>query len=167
MQLWSKALGVQCTHCHVEGQWSDASKPTFEFAQRMMRMVVGLNTGPLNGVGEVTCWTCHRGQSIPPRLPRASWETILADHQAEFEGQKNRGLAMSVYAASLGVTCAHCHEDGDRSANTKAPKAMVAKMSPIFDEIPKVLRVTQAGDAVLYVPPGKYQTCKVNIARRA
>ena len=43
---------------------------------------------------------------------------------------------MSVYAASLGVDCTHCHE-ADRALNTKAPKAMVAKMLPIFEEIPK------------------------------
>ena len=22
MQEWSKALGVECTHCHLDGQWS-------------------------------------------------------------------------------------------------------------------------------------------------
>jgi predicted aldo/keto reductase-like oxidoreductase len=43
---------------------------------------------------------------------------------------------MSVYSASLGVECTHCHET-DRTLNTKPPKAMVAKMMPIFEEIPK------------------------------
>jgi hypothetical protein len=137
MREWSRALGVPCTHCHVAGQWSDRSKATFDFAQRMMRMVDGLNAGPLNGVGAVSCWTCHRGQSIPARLPRASWESVLAARQGEFDGQQNRALTMSVYAASLGVECSHCHEDRDRAADTKPPKAMVAKMLPIFDEIPK------------------------------
>ena len=43
---------------------------------------------------------------------------------------------MSVYAASLGVDCEHCH-DGDRALNTRAAKAMVARMLPVFDEIPR------------------------------
>jgi hypothetical protein len=135
MQGWSKALGVECAHCHVVENWTDASKPTFSFAQRMTRMVDGLNAGPLKELGGVTCWTCHRGRSIPARLARATWETIRDEHVAEFDGP-NRAVAMSVYAASLGVDCSHCHE-ADRTANTKPPKAMVARMLPIFDEIPK------------------------------
>ena len=136
MQAWSTALGVECTHCHVAEQWSDPSKPTFDFARRMHAMVQGLNAGPMRELREITCVTCHRGQPIPARLQRATWEKILAEHQAEFEGQKNRALAMSVYAASLGVDCSHCHE-ADRSADTKPAKAIVAKMLPIFEEIPK------------------------------
>jgi hypothetical protein len=141
MQAWSKALGVECTHCHVDGQWADASKPTFAFAQRMMRMVDGLNAGVMKDLGGVTCWTCHRGRSIPARLARETWEKIRAEHLAEFGGP-NRAIAMSVYAASLGVDCSHCHET-DRKANTKAPKAMVPKMLAIFEEIPKYFDETR------------------------
>ena len=57
-------------------------------------------------------------------------------HATEFEGNPNRALTMSVYAASLGVGCSFCHE-ADRAANGKTAKAMVARMLPIFDEIPK------------------------------
>src|SRR5262245_47514272 len=136
MQAWSKALGVECTYCHVTGDWPDSSKPVFDFARRMSRMVDGLNSGALKDIGEISCWTCHRGRSTPARLPRESWEKIAAEHEAEFEGRKNRALAMGVYSASLGVDCTHCHEATDRAANTKAAKAMVARMLPIFDAIP-------------------------------
>jgi hypothetical protein len=136
MAEWSKALGVECAHCHVGDRWTDASKPVYEFAQRMSRMAAALNEGPLKDLGGVTCWTCHRGRTIPSRLPRESWEKIRADHSAEFGDRPNRAIAMSVYAASLGVDCSHCHET-DRAQNTKAPKAMVPKMLSIFEEIPK------------------------------
>jgi hypothetical protein len=136
MNGWSKALGVECVHCHVLDNWSDASKPTFEFAQRMNRMLAALNAGPMKDAGEISCWTCHRGQSIPARLAREAWEKIRDAHAAEFEGRPNRAIAMSVYAASLGVNCSHCHET-DRTLNTRGPKAMVAKMLPIFEEIPR------------------------------
>jgi hypothetical protein len=137
MSAWSKALGVECAHCHVEGNWSDGAKPTFEFAQRMSRMVAALNAGPLKDVGAIGCWTCHRGRSIPARLPREAWEKIRADHIAEFADRPNRAIAMSVYAASLGVDCSHCHET-DRTLNTKSAKTLVRdKMLPIFEEIPK------------------------------
>src|SRR5262245_48671105 len=65
MDVWSRALGVACTHCHVDGAWGDGSKPAFEFAQRMNRMVSAVNAGPLHDVGVISCWTCHRGQPIP------------------------------------------------------------------------------------------------------
>jgi hypothetical protein len=137
MQAWSKALGVACGHCHVDGNWTDASKPAFDFAQRMNRMVAALNGGALKEVATITCWTCHRGRTIPARLPRESWEKIRAEHLTEFADRPNRAIAMSVYAASLGVDCSHCHE-ADRTLNTKPTKALVKdKMLAIFDEIPK------------------------------
>lgn len=105
MQAWSSALGVECTHCHADGAWTDGSNPVFEFAQRMNRMVSALNAGPLKELGGITCWTCHRGRTAPPRLPRESWESIRAEHIAEFADRPNRAIAMSVYAASLGVDC--------------------------------------------------------------
>jgi hypothetical protein len=136
MRSWAKALGVDCAHCHVENAWSDSSRPAFAFAGRMSRMLAALNGGVLQDVGEISCWTCHRGRAIPARLPREMWETIRADHAAEFASAPTQAIAMSVYAASLGVECSHCHET-DRALNTKPAKAMVAKMLPIFDEIPK------------------------------
>ncbi len=136
MQAWSKALGVECAHCHVPDRWTDPSKVTFEFAQRMNRMLDALNTDTLKDVGPISCWTCHRGRAVPARLARDAWETIRADHDGEFAGSANRAIAMSVYAASLGVDCSHCHET-DRTLNTKPAKAMVEKMLPIFEEIPK------------------------------
>ena len=137
MRAWSAALGVACTHCHLDGSWTDGAKPTFEFAQRMSRMVAALNAGPLKDVDPIACWTCHRGQSRPARLPRPLWEGIQSAHTADFASKPDRALAMSVYSASLGVECAHCHEAGNWSAATKPAHAMVAKMLPIFDEIPR------------------------------
>jgi len=143
MRLWSTSLGVQCVHCHVEDAWSDPSKPVFQFAQRMMRMVNGINAGPLKGIEPITCWTCHRGQTRPARLPRPLWEGIQSAHSTDFASKPDRALAMSVYSASLGVECSHCHEAGNWTATTKPAHAMVEKMMPIFDEIPKYFDETR------------------------
>jgi hypothetical protein len=137
MDAWSTALGVQCTHCHFAEAWTDTSKPAFEFARRMSRMVSALNAGPLKGVEPIACWTCHRGQTLPARLPRSLWEGIQAAHAADFASKPDRALAMSVYSASLGVECSHCHEPGNWTRSIKPAHAMVARMLPIFDEIPK------------------------------
>lgn len=150
MQQWSTALGVECTHCHVEGQWGDESKPTFDFARRMMRMVDALNRGPLNGIGTVTCRTCHRGHPAPTRLSRDVWQPILSAHEGEFAGRGNSGLAMSVYSASLGVDCSFCHDE-NRSAAGKPAKAMVAKMLPIFEEIPRYFTDTRTPTTQCYM----------------
>lgn len=136
MNAWSAALGVACAHCHVDGAWTDASKPAFDFARRMSRMLSAINAGPLRDVEPITCWTCHRGKSRPARLPAASWQGIRDTHVGEFTSPA-LALTMSVYAASLGVECSHCHEAGSYSAPSKPAHRMVAKMLPIFDEIPR------------------------------
>jgi hypothetical protein len=137
MRAWSTALGVQCSHCHVAEAWADGSKPTHEFAQRMRRMVDALNTGALKAVEPITCWTCHRGQTRPARVPRTLWEGVQSAHTADFATQPDRAVAMSVYSASLGVECTHCHEAGQWAVAGKPAHAMVKQMMPIFDEIPK------------------------------
>ena len=73
---YNRALGVECSHCHSMEKFADESKPTFDFARRMERMVHGLSDGPLQDLGGVTCWGCHRGHAIPSRLPREKWEPI-------------------------------------------------------------------------------------------
>jgi photosynthetic reaction center cytochrome c subunit len=135
-RAYNVALGVACEHCHVLDDAANTSKPAFDFARRMERMVAGLNGGPLKALGGVTCWSCHRGQPAPARLPRADWESIAAAHTADFAGRDNLSLAMSVYSASLGVTCSHCHVDGDWANRTKRPHQTVALMSTIFELIP-------------------------------
>ena len=135
-RTYNVALGVGCEHCHVAGDFADTSKPELDFARRMQRMVAGLNDGPLKTLGGITCWSCHRGQRVPARLPRAEWESIATAHAAELAGRDGLSLAMSVYSASLGVTCTHCHVDGDWQDATKRPHQTVALMNTIFDLIP-------------------------------
>jgi photosynthetic reaction center cytochrome c subunit len=136
-KLYNQSLGVNCDHCHATDDFADASKPNFDFARRMERMVLGLNEGPLRGVGSVSCWSCHRGRRTPARLPRPAWESIATAHAADFvAGRDGLGLAMSVYTASLGVDCSHCHVAGDWTAASKPAHQMVQVMAAIFNLIP-------------------------------
>lgn len=137
MQSWSRALGVECAHCHVEGDWSNAQKPTFAFAQRMDRMVRGLNAGRLKDFGGISCVTCHRGQTRPARLPRTEWEAVAAKNAAVLAGRPdNLRLRMSVYSSSLGVGCDHCHESGAWAAVEKPAMTTAQQMAAMFDELP-------------------------------
>ena len=45
--------------------------------------------------------------------------------------------AMERINRALGVECTHCHEAGNWTSAGKPAHAMVEKMLPIFDEIPK------------------------------
>ena len=100
-------------------------------------MVRGINDGPLKGSCSITCWTCHRGAPVPPRIPRADWESISAAHAADFlGGRAGLDLAMGVYAASLGVDCSHCHVALDWSDASKPAHQIVKVMSTIFELIP-------------------------------
>ena len=113
-----------------------AAKPTYVFAQRMMRMVEGLNAGKLKDLGGITCWTCHRGGTKPGRLPPEKWEALKVQHAAVFVGPRaERALSMSVYAASLGVGCEHCHEVGIWGDDSKPQKGLTFKMISLFEEM--------------------------------
>jgi len=71
---YAKSLGVNCTHCHVAGQWEKDDKPTKQIARDMIMMVRGINNDYLKKIKNlksatptVNCTTCHRGQ-IKPEL---------------------------------------------------------------------------------------------------
>jgi len=68
---YSRALGVNCDHCHVEGRW-DADEKRPKLAAREMIVM----TGKINDLLEkmehidntepaVNCTTCHRGYVKP------------------------------------------------------------------------------------------------------
>jgi hypothetical protein len=72
MQIgYSKSLGVDCTHCHVAGQWEKEDKPTKQITRDMSEMAKTINTklkeikNLKNPNPVVNCTTCHRGQVKP------------------------------------------------------------------------------------------------------
>src|SRR6185295_4609877 len=82
MNFVATSLGVQCNFCHVQqGKdpttgttkwlWESDDKPQKQTARRMMQMVLSIKAN--NKVdfreNEVTCYTCHRGQTKPIGMP--------------------------------------------------------------------------------------------------
>lgn len=76
MQGFSSALGVQCSYCHVAGNFESDANPKKEIARSMLRMLKQVashfpdsgndfaNSRYLpfpEGKQYVTCYTCHRG----------------------------------------------------------------------------------------------------------
>ena len=68
MLSFNEALGVQCTYCHVQGDFAADDNPKKEMARKMIGMGRDINTSFPSGNGvfpdgyhEVDCLTCHRG----------------------------------------------------------------------------------------------------------
>ena len=75
---YSRALGVDCSHCHVPGKWESYEKPEKGIAVEMANMSRGLNNDTLKSIKNLknprplaTCTVCHRREIIPAtNLPR-------------------------------------------------------------------------------------------------
>jgi hypothetical protein len=70
-QGFGRALGVDCTHCHVPGDWA-RDKLTKEVARDMWELTARLNREQLPLIKNlesenpvVNCTTCHRGEVKP------------------------------------------------------------------------------------------------------
>jgi hypothetical protein len=55
----------------VQGQFASDEKPAKDLARKMFVMVHDLNDRQLKGIGQVSCYTCHRGQ-VKPALTAAT-----------------------------------------------------------------------------------------------
>jgi hypothetical protein len=69
MQFISAALGVNCTFCHVEGDFAADTKNAKKAAREMMAMTAMINKEAFHGRQGVTCNTCHRGSTRPVGMP--------------------------------------------------------------------------------------------------
>lgn len=73
MNFISASLGRRCNFCHVNrgGQWDFPSdeKPEKATAREMIKMVLDLHKQSFTGAGEISCFTCHRGQNHPVNVP--------------------------------------------------------------------------------------------------
>jgi hypothetical protein len=88
MRGYARSLGVKCDHCHVP--LPEGSKEHFDFASDakeeknvarvMMQMASNANVQFISQINEhgaaVTCYTCHRGKTVPEsQLPAEAPES--------------------------------------------------------------------------------------------
>jgi len=71
MSIYTVALGVDCSHCHVVGAWEKDDKPAKRMVITMNHVVqdVNLQLFP-DQPGKVACYTCHRGAEKPVNQPK-------------------------------------------------------------------------------------------------
>jgi hypothetical protein len=74
MNYMASSLGVRCTYCHVmkDDKWDFVAdeKPEKGTAREMIKMVQVINKGNFKGNPAVGCFTCHRGNHEPVRVPQ-------------------------------------------------------------------------------------------------
>lgn len=68
---WGKGLGVNCTYCHIPGNWESDEKPTKKIAREMygIRQMVNDKLKTIQGLHSaeplINCGTCHQGKPVP------------------------------------------------------------------------------------------------------
>jgi len=132
---FNRWLGVECSHCHVPDKWADDSKPAKIMARKMIGMMPIVN-GRLKGVGETTCWSCHRGQLKQPQLPREALDAELTRWPAPIaNANQATKLQMAMYSASTGLRCGQCHDSTDWKRKDTDKIKMVPRMQAVFGVI--------------------------------
>ena len=66
------SLGVMCNHCHIQGDNASDENPKKLVARQMMIMTNEINAKFPDGKPHVTCYTCHRGKTLPEMAPPAA-----------------------------------------------------------------------------------------------
>jgi len=69
MRTFTAGLGVQCTYCHVQGNFASDENPKKETARHMITMTQKVNAEFTDGKMHVSCYTCHRGEAEPKTAP--------------------------------------------------------------------------------------------------
>ena len=83
MHLIKAALGVDCTHCHIEMEWDrEDVQPMKDKARAMYVMLTEINRANFEGKQVVTCFTCHKGHAIPEDIPAMPAPPIKAEVEA-------------------------------------------------------------------------------------
>ena len=69
MRTFTAGLGVQCSYCHVQGNFPSDENPKKDVARQMIKMTQVINSNFPDGKMRVTCYTCHRGEAEPKTAP--------------------------------------------------------------------------------------------------
>jgi hypothetical protein len=149
MQNFNEALGVQCTYCHMEGDFAADGNPKKEMARKMIAMVRLIDTTFPSSAGvfpdgyhEVDCITCHRGSTKPEtKAPRKFYNRGNALGDGPFEQRAAVSLkllpantpvhgpdsVMGEFRDALNVDCNYCHGGGKPQETDINPRKDIAR----------------------------------------
>ncbi len=72
MRAFKTALGVECSFCHVQGNFASDERHEKEMARHMITLARDINSKFSDGKMHVTCYTCHRGSTEPAMAPEGA-----------------------------------------------------------------------------------------------
>ena len=104
MHLIKSALGVDCTHCHIEMEWDrEDVQPMKDKARGMYTMMVEINRANFKGEQVVTCFTCHKGKAIPDTYPAMPVPPIKPESEQDTKTVLPAAdLVLAKYVTALG-----------------------------------------------------------------
>lgn len=65
MGAFTRSLGVRCDYCHIANNFASDDNPKKETARMMLTMAHDLNAKFPDGKTHISCYTCHRGKTVP------------------------------------------------------------------------------------------------------
>ncbi len=149
MQSFAKALGVQCTYCHVQGDFASDDNQKKAIARNMIAMVRQIDASFPSSAGvfpagyhEVDCSTCHRGsvkpetkaphefinrgesigQTVPGNAPGVNLKVLPPDTRVHGDGS-----IMHDFRDALNVDCGFCHGAGKPYEADVNPRKDIAR----------------------------------------
>lgn len=158
MQSMEANIGKKCFFCHVEDHFELDDKDAKLTARQMMRMVSMVDADTFGGEARVTCYTCHRGERAPEKLPEklvVKPPTTPLPQLSEADAAKPAGevfkniqllkqvpagklpQVMTTFAGSLGVECSFCHVEGNYASDDKKEKKFARTMMRLTGKIDK------------------------------
>lgn len=159
MQATAGSLGVDCEYCHDAEAWHLDDQPAKRTARDMMRMLGSVSETYFETLEVPSCWTCHRGSTIPQYEPNLESDPLVApnpgaplvfvpagvfseeirpssevyenvQHYGELPANELRGV-MEAYSRALGTGCDHCHVEGDWGSDQLLTKLIAGRMFEI------------------------------------
>jgi len=151
MQNFNEALGVQCTYCHVEGDFAADTNPKKEMARKMIGMVRLIDTSFPSSAGvfpegyhEVECITCHRGSAKPEtKAPTKFYNRLNVSSGVGMAPEERRGISLKLlppdtpvhgadsvmgdFRDALNVDCNYCHGGGRTQEVDINPRKDIAR----------------------------------------
>lgn len=102
MRYITTALGVQCSFCHVEGNFAADDKQEKQTARKMMTMLFAINNNDFGGRPEVSCYTCHQGHHEPIGVPALPAEAVEPQFSQLAAGAPNVDAILAKFAQAKG-----------------------------------------------------------------
>ena len=150
MRDFNKALGVQCTYCHVQGDFPSDANPKKDIARKMIGMVRIIDTSFPSSTGnypqgyhEVDCITCHRGSVKPETVAPKKFYTRVFPHGMPSANEPRPGVSLKVlqpdvpvhgtdgvmgdFNDALRVDCNYCHGGGRSQEFDLNPRKDIAR----------------------------------------